>query len=137
MSGQASLPGEKMTLPLRVQTDASDFSQDVASRSSTRSLWTGLGFAVLMLIGVSACSLHPLASHASANHSSFVPEAAFHSMPALGPGVSHPAMNPASDRARLKAFRAAVVPGHRPSRMANQMSQKLRQKRRRQQQQQQ
>jgi len=111
-----------MTLPLRVQTDPSDFSHEVASRSSTRSLWTGLGFGVLMLIGVSARSLHPLASHASANHSSPVPEVAFHSMPALGPGVSHPAINPASDRARLKAFRAAVVTGRRPSRMANQMS---------------
>jgi len=28
-------------------------------------LWTGFGFAVLMVMGVSVCALHPLASHAS------------------------------------------------------------------------
>jgi len=118
MAIQASLPGEKMTLPLQVETDPTDLSQEVASRSTTRLLWTGLGFAVLVLLGVAACSLHPLA----VKPSPLSPEVAFHSMSPLGPGGSHPARNPASDRARPKAFRAAVVTGSRPSRMANQMS---------------
>jgi hypothetical protein len=106
MLGQTSLLDEKTSLPLQVETDQAALSQDVASRgSTTRFLWTGLGFGVMMLMGVSACALHPLPSHASAEPS----QLAFNPMPALGPRAMRPAIHPASGPAR--AFRPAVRPG--------------------------
>jgi len=72
---------------LEVETDEAVLSQDVPSQRRTRLVWTGLGFAVLILIGVSACALVPLASHASPTTSNFLQAVAFHpSVPALGPG---------------------------------------------------
>lgn len=40
--------------------------EDAASERSSRLLWTGAGFAALMLIGISASALVPPAPHASA-----------------------------------------------------------------------
>lgn len=54
MIGHTSLPDEEEAL-----------SQNAASHRSIRVLTTALGFAVLMLMGVLACALHPLPSHAS------------------------------------------------------------------------
>jgi len=110
MLGQTSLLDEKTSLPLQVEIDEAALSQDVASRDrTTRFVWTGLGFGVIMLMGVSACALHPLASHASGVPS----QLAFNPMPALGPKALRPAMHPASGPAR--AFRPAVRPGARPA----------------------
>jgi len=67
---------EEMSLPLQVETDQAALAQDIASQRSTGFVWTGLGVAVLMLIGVSACALHPLALHGSAEPSRLAPEAA-------------------------------------------------------------
>jgi hypothetical protein len=50
--------------PLQLETDRATLSEDVASRSNTRLLWTGFGFAVLLLMGLSAYVLLSLASHA-------------------------------------------------------------------------
>jgi hypothetical protein len=66
MLGQAHLATERPSLRLQVETDQTAFSQDVASRRRTRFLWTGIGFVIFMLIGVSACGAVPLASHVHA-----------------------------------------------------------------------
>lgn len=55
----------------------SGLSQNDASWRSTRFLWAGFGFAVVMLIGVAACALDPLASHTSAQPSRHLPSLAF------------------------------------------------------------
>lgn len=65
MLGQACPANESSSAPLEVQTHQAAVSQDVASRQSTRFLWTALGFAVLALIVVSACTTLPLAAHAT------------------------------------------------------------------------
>lgn len=52
MLGQTSMASENHPLPLQVETDQTALSQDVASGRSTRFLWTGFGFAALMLIGL-------------------------------------------------------------------------------------
>jgi hypothetical protein len=91
MLGQTSLPDEKMSLHLQVETDQAAWPQDVASRKSTRVLWTGLGLATLMLIGVSACALPLLASHASADPSRHAPHVVAYGMPALRPRSMRPA----------------------------------------------
>lgn len=62
---------------MQVETDQAALSQDVASGRSTRFLWTGLGVAVLMLLGVSAWAVAPLDSIASANPSIAVAGYAF------------------------------------------------------------
>jgi len=50
-------------------------------------MWTGLGFAVLTMIGVSACALLPLASHASAKPSHHVHAAYNPSLHAVRPRI--------------------------------------------------
>jgi hypothetical protein len=85
MLWQTSLPVERTSLPLQVETGQAALSQDVASQRRTRFLWTGLGLASLMLIGASACALHPLASHASVEPARPLSEVAtFNPMPAIG-----------------------------------------------------
>lgn len=91
-------PNEKPSLPLEFETDQTAFSQDVVSQRNTRLIWAGFGFAALMLIGVSACELVPLASYASTNPSRFSTAAYKPSLPALSPGGIRPAMHPASFR---------------------------------------
>jgi len=73
MTGQTSLQDEKAalhlqgdadlaalsqaSLPLQVDAHLATLSQDVATQRSTRFLWTVLSFAVLVLLGVSACAV--------------------------------------------------------------------------------
>jgi len=84
MLAQTSLPSAKPSLSLRVEADQAASSPDAASERTNRFLWTGFGFAVLML---SAFMLLPLASHASAKSSRDVSMAAFSpTLPALRPG---------------------------------------------------
>lgn len=104
MVGPSSLPNENPSFPLQIDTDHTALSQDVhvASGRSTRLLWTGFGFAVLMLIGVSSGERRPRASHTSARASGLLPEIAFNpSMTALLPG---------SSRARPTVLRPGVLP---------------------------
>lgn len=54
MLGQAKVP-------LQVEPDQATLSHYVDSRSSARILWTGLGFASLMLMGISALAVFPSA----------------------------------------------------------------------------
>jgi hypothetical protein len=89
---------------MQVETDQAALSQDVASGRSTRFLWTGLGFAVLMLIGVSAWAVVPLDSHASANPSSGVASYAFTPTLLLSPAGIRSATHTG------KGFRAAALP---------------------------
>jgi len=75
MLGQ--LPEEKTSLPLQVEA-----VQDVMSGRKSRFLWTGFGFAVFMLIGVSACAALP---YASAKPPHLDPQVAFNpSVPVSG-----------------------------------------------------
>jgi hypothetical protein len=110
MLWQASLPDEKASHPLQVET-----YQDVASRENARFLWTGLGLAVLMLIGASACVLHSLASHSSAEALRFFPDVAF--TPVVAPGLANRGMqllrHSGSGRSRsaLPALNAADISG--------------------------
>lgn len=132
MFGQSSLPQEKASLSFQVPTGQDALSLDVASHRSIRFLWTGLGFAALMLIGVAACALAPLASYTSAKPCSreasavaviFSQEDAFIPYNPLlvpTPGDSRPATSGLRARAlpgvAPKNFRAAAVrPGFRPS----------------------
>lgn len=93
MLGQNHLPLDQPSLPLQVEVGQASLSKDVASWMSTRCLWTGFGFAVLMLIGVSAYARPVFSSHASAKASSHVPAIAFNpSMPGLAPGGVRPAI---------------------------------------------
>lgn len=95
MRGQASLS-------FQGPTDQAALSKDVGSQRNTRFVWTGLGFAALIVIVLSSCALAPHASHASANrsrdtpavaiihsqHEAFIP---FHPLPALRiPGGTQP-----------------------------------------------
>ena len=105
MHVQTSLPDENASLPFQVETDPAALSKDDASRRSTR-CWTGLGFGVLMLIGASACALHPLASHISSEPSRLVPEVAFNHIAGI-----RPATQPGSGHARPTAFRPDVLAG--------------------------
>lgn len=85
MLGQTSLLDEKTLLPLQVEADQAAVPQDVSSWRSARFLWTGLGLASLLLIGIFACALHPLASHAFVEPARLAPElASFKPMPAVG-----------------------------------------------------
>lgn len=85
-----TLPNE----PLRLETEKAPLSQHVASQRSSRVLWTGFGFAALMITGFSACALVP---YRQPSH--LVAEVAF--SPAL------PALNPI--RGRPTASRPAAV----------------------------
>lgn len=118
---QTSRPDEMTSLPLHVETARTDevaASRDVASRRSARLLWTGLGFAVLMLIGVSACAPHVLPPHASAAPSRLASEIAFGPMLVLDhrgtflADSPHPAIDDDDDDDDdSPAFRSAVRPG--------------------------
>lgn len=101
-----------MSLPLHVEKDEASLSQDVAPERTTRVLWTALGSSVLMLIGVSACALHPFGSHASAESARLVPQVAFSPLPLLGPGGVQAARH-GHGPARPRAFRPSVLPGSR------------------------
>lgn len=105
MFAQASDPDEETSLPFRVETDEASLSQDTVSRrSSTFFMWIGTGLAVLMLLGLSAWALHPLASHGSAEPSHLGPEAAAYIF--QDPAVYDPMPAPSSH---------AVAPGrHSP-----------------------
>lgn len=93
------------SLGLQVGTEQAALSQDAASPRNGRFLWIGSGFAVFMLIGISAHELMPLASHASAKPSHLVTEVAFKPLlPARSPGIRQ------IDPARPKGFSAAVLP---------------------------
>lgn len=109
MLGQTSLLDEKASLPVQFEIDQAASSKDVASRKSTRVLWTGLGFAALMLIGVSARATHPLSSHASAEPSPLFPEVAFAPMPALAPRGFLPVRQPVRSRAPPTALSANAI----------------------------
>jgi hypothetical protein len=104
MLGSTSPPNEIAALHLQVEPEQAASPQNVTSGQSARLLWTGLGVGVIMLIGVSACALGPLASHASAKPSRLVPEVASFvpGMPSLQPGIGH---------ADPTALRPAVLPG--------------------------
>lgn len=87
MLEQAPLPNEKPSLPLQLQADRDVAAEEVAPRSRSRLLWMGFGFAVVMLIGGSACALLPLDSHASAKLAHQAPMVAFiPSLPGFAPG---------------------------------------------------
>jgi len=75
MLGQTPFPEEKT--PVHLQLEAEALSQDGASGRRTRFLWTGVGFAALMLLGISARALHTHAPHASAVAPVPRPELAF------------------------------------------------------------
>jgi geranylgeranyl diphosphate synthase type II len=116
MLGPTSLPDERTSLPLEVQADQADFSEDVVSQRKTRLLWTGLGSAVLLLIGVSALGFHGLVSDASAEPSRTVTEVAFNPMSALRgitPSKHHPSrpvpLKPGSIGATNAARKAEVM----------------------------
>lgn len=98
MPGQTSLSDEKMSLPFQVVIDQAALSQGVALRRSSRFLWTALGAAVFMLIGVAAVGLHPLASHGAEESSHPFSKFAFSPMSVLGP----------------RSILAARHPGYRP-----------------------
>lgn len=100
MLGQTPLPKDTPSLPLQVEATS---SEHVAAGRRTRLLWTGLGFAVLMLLGLAACGLTPHASHASATPARFV---------AFNPSLSGlvPGLLPGSTRAGPTALRSAALP---------------------------
>lgn len=96
MPGQTPLQDEQSSVCLQVETDQAAFSQNVAAGRRSRFLWTGFGFAVLLLTGVSA---FPLASHAPAKPAHLAQEIAFnhHLLPGgllpaklAGSGSAHP-----------------------------------------------
>jgi len=62
MPGHTSLPDAEASPPFRVETDLAAVHQHVASWRGMRSLWIGIGFAVVMLMGISAIALHPSAA---------------------------------------------------------------------------
>jgi len=104
---------DNSSLPLQVETGQAALPQDVISRKSTRCLWTGLGLAVSILLGVLACALFSLASHRSAELSGVVPEAAFHTISALIDSGIRPTRHAVSGHASPTALRAGRV---RPAR---------------------
>jgi len=92
MLAHTSLPSELPPLTFQVEAEQAALHQMAASQRSTRFLWSGLGFAVLMLIGFPAYAPLPIASHASAKSARLPPELAFiPSVPALGYGALHSA----------------------------------------------
>jgi len=106
MLGQTSLANQH---PSQSEADEAVLFPGFASWRSTRLRWTGLGLAVLLLVGVSACALHSLASHTSVEPSQLVSEVAFSPMPA------HPVRHPGSGYARPTALYSAVLSGSLPA----------------------
>lgn len=112
MPWQTSLTDQEKSLPLQLETDqASSLFQDVASRRSSRLLWTGFGFVALMLVGLSARALHPLASHASAAHSRFAADVAFAPVLVVGPRGTRRVMPLGSSQARAPVYRRGRLAG--------------------------
>lgn len=74
-----SLLDEESARHCHVEKDQAASSRHIASQRSTRFLWTGLGFA--MLIAVSTCALYPSSSRTSVEAARLFPEIAFHPMP--------------------------------------------------------
>lgn len=112
MPRQTHLPDGEASVPLQGDICRAALSQDVASRKSTRCLWTGLGWACLMLMGLSARALHPIASHAPAQPSRLLPEhASFSLIPALGPRSMQQARPRESSHASPTASQSAFLPG--------------------------
>jgi len=64
---QTSLPNQQPSVSLQVEADLAGLSEHVASRGrSTRLLWTGFGFALFMLSGLSTSRFCCSAPHVSA-----------------------------------------------------------------------
>jgi len=120
------LSQEKASLSLQAPMDQAAWSQDVASQRSSRFLWTGLGFAALMLIAVSARPLHHVSAKPTndaaalaiihTQDGAFVP---LNPLPELSPGRNPPATNvrpnaPSGARVGQK-LRPAVAPSMRQS----------------------
>jgi len=76
-----SLLDEESARHFHVEKDQAASSRDIASQRITRLLWTALGFAMLLLLGVSTCALYPFASRTSVEAARLLPEMAFHPMP--------------------------------------------------------
>jgi len=106
MLGQSSPPDDKTSLPLRFETDQAALSQKVVLWRSTRFFWRGLGFAVLIVIGVSAHALHPVAAYGSSASSRLVPALAFSP---LSLRAIHEASHPVSGHARNAAISASAL----------------------------
>jgi len=109
MLGQSSPPDDKTSLPLRFETDQAALSQKVVLWRSTRFFWRGLGFAVLIVIGVSAYALHPAAAYGSSASSRLVPALAFIKKPPLSLRAIHEASHPVSGHARNAALSASAL----------------------------
>jgi len=103
----------------QVDADQAALSLHVAARSH-RFLWTGLGFAVFTVIGVSSCALHPLSWHAPAEPPRLVPEGAFNPIAVLGPTRGmHSKTHTGFGNTRPTAVSPAVLPGGSKSRPAS------------------
>jgi len=77
MIGQTSVLKSSASLPLHFEANQTgDMPQDAASGRGSRLLWTGFGFAFLMVIGISARVLGPLSPDAAAKPSRLAPEVA-------------------------------------------------------------
>jgi hypothetical protein len=73
-------------------------------------MWTGFGLAVLMLIGVTASVLLPLASHAVANPSGHVAVFAYNPyLPAIGSGRGIPAVKALREHVRVRRLPLQAV----------------------------
>jgi len=111
MLGQSSLPNEKSSWNLQLQTHQAALCQDVTPHRRTRLLWTGFGFAVLVLIAVSLCATFPLASLVSAKASQHDPMLGFSRLPSF----DHRGILPAWHRSdHPTALRITLVSPHSP-----------------------
>lgn len=110
MSRQIFPNDEEASLAFQVEAVQAASPNDVTSRRRTRFLFTGLGFAVLMLLGVASHALHPIALHASVAPSHLVRELAW--TPMIG---MHAVRHPGSGHARQIAFRPVLARGSRPA----------------------
>lgn len=112
MLGQTP-PYDNTGLPLQVEAD--ETLLDGAPGRHPRFLWTGLGFGVLMLVGLSACVLLPLPSFPSTKFSRHpVPEAAFSpSQNAQRPGTrAQPTVRTYADHSYRYAEDVPWAPGN-------------------------
>lgn len=98
-------PNDAPPLLFEVEGEQAPSSGNVPSQRSTRFLWTGVGFAVLMIVGLSA------SSHVSLNPSHFETEAAFSPLlPVHSHGGLLQGAYQGSSRARATGFLTAVRP---------------------------
>jgi len=93
-------PSTTAPIPLRVEADQAASSKDVAPQRSTWFLWTGLGFGIVMLIGVAAYGFRV------SQHVIRPPRPSLH-MPAVAFAPSMPM--PGVTRARPTAMRPAIM----------------------------